>query len=67
MDKIIGLRTCYEDGTKSVQVWNATTGEQVGEFLENSPKIPEGCSIYETKEFFNYVLGLYKGVKKCVK
>lgn len=54
----IGIKSCYKDGTSSVQIWNKETGEQIGEFEHNSPKIPENCIICSTVGEFNSWFGI---------
>ena len=48
----IGSRFKDADGCFFVQVWEAKTGEQIGEYRDGDPKIPDGCIIYNNKSFF---------------
>ena len=51
---IVGVKSFYSDGTPSVQLWDTRTGEQFGEFVSGSPKIPESAIICSTIGEFNY-------------
>lgn len=64
MKKIyIGCKSCIIDdnGKKidTVQVWEARTGKQIGEFELNSPKIPEGCIICYSEAYFWRKMEIY--------
>lgn len=45
---IIGIKSFYEDGTPSVQLWDEETQSPIGEFEQGSPRIPKGCIICNT-------------------
>ena len=51
---IIGVKSFFEDGTDSVQLWNGITGEQLGEFVQGSPKIPNNCILCDTVSEFTH-------------
>jgi hypothetical protein len=55
---IIGVKSFFEDGTASVQLWNGRTGEQLGEFVQGSPKIPNNCILCDTVGEFNHCMYL---------
>ena len=55
----IGIKAIYPDGTLSIQVWNTTTGEAVGEFEKGSPNIPKPCIILnydKERDLFNFLM-----------
>lgn len=45
---ILGIKSCFEDGTPSVQLWDSTTRETLGEFVKGSPKIPKDILLCNT-------------------
>jgi hypothetical protein len=51
---ILGVKSFFEDGTASVQLWDGKTGEQLGEFEQNSPRIPSDCIICDTVSEFDH-------------
>ena len=51
---VLGVKSFFEDGTASVQLWDGITGEQLGEFEQNSPKIPKDCILCDTVSEFTH-------------
>ena len=64
MDNVyIGCKSFYIDSNgkkiNTIQVWEARSGNPVGEFVQNSPKIPRGCHICYTESYFWNQMAIY--------
>lgn len=53
---ILGVESCFEDGTPSVQLWDSTTRETLGEFVKGSPKIPKDILLCKTVGELKYYM-----------
>lgn len=59
-DLFIGIKSWFEDGTDSVQLFHAHSNAVYGEFAVNSPKMPKQVLIYNTVSELNNALDLFR-------
>lgn len=59
-DLFVGLKSWFEDGTKSVQLFHAYSNAVYGELAVNSPKMPKQVLIYNTVSELNNALDLFR-------
>lgn len=55
---IVGIKSFYEDGTPTVQLWNGSSGKPIGEYEYDSPKIPQNYILCDTIGEFNHFMYL---------
>ena len=60
MELYRGIKTTTDSGSVKVQVVEATKGKILGLFSENSPKIPEYCTIFEENQEHEFWLSCAK-------